>query len=87
MEALRGIGQVEYERGNPQGSLDYLNRALSLAVEVNNRQGKAAVLHDLEQQIRSLAIRSDSKLQSELKQLLSEMHEQLAPDKGTLRDP
>ncbi len=47
LEALRGIGQVEYERGNPQASLDYLNRALSLAVEVNNRQGKAAVLHDL----------------------------------------
>jgi tetratricopeptide (TPR) repeat protein/predicted Ser/Thr protein kinase len=47
LEALRGIGQVECERGNPQASLDYFNRALSLAVEVNNRQGKAAVLHDL----------------------------------------
>lgn len=47
LEALRGLGQVEYERGNPQASLDYLNRALSLAVEVNNRQGKAAALHDL----------------------------------------
>ena len=47
IEALRGIGQVEYERGNPQGSLDYLNRALSLAVELNNRQGKAIVLQNL----------------------------------------
>jgi tetratricopeptide (TPR) repeat protein len=47
LEALRGIGQVECERGNPQASLDYFNRALSLAVEINNRQGKAAVLHDL----------------------------------------
>jgi tetratricopeptide (TPR) repeat protein/predicted Ser/Thr protein kinase len=47
IDALRSIGQVEYERGNPQGSLDYLNRALSLAVELNNRQGKAIVLHDL----------------------------------------
>src|SRR5258708_26851554 len=47
LEALRGIGQVECERGNPQGSLDYLNRALSLAVELNNRQGKASVLQNL----------------------------------------
>jgi tetratricopeptide (TPR) repeat protein len=54
LEALRGIGQVESERGNPQASLDYLNRALSLAVEVNNRQGKAAVLHDLGEAYRLL---------------------------------
>ncbi len=47
LEALRCMGQVEYKRGNPQGSLDYLNRALSLAVEVNNRQGKAGVLQSL----------------------------------------
>ena len=47
LEALRGIGQVECERGNPQASLDYLNRALSLAVEINNRQGKAIVLQNL----------------------------------------
>ena len=47
IDALRGIGQVEYERGNPQGSLDYLNRALSLAVQLNNRQGKASVLQNL----------------------------------------
>jgi tetratricopeptide (TPR) repeat protein len=54
LEALRGIGQVEYERGNPQGSLDYLNRALTLAVELNNRQGKAIVLHDLGEAYRLL---------------------------------
>ena len=54
LEALRGIGQVEYERGNPQGSLDYLNRAQSLAVELNNRQGKAIVLHDLGEAYRML---------------------------------
>jgi eukaryotic-like serine/threonine-protein kinase len=54
LEALRGIGQAEYERGNPQGSLDYLNRALSLAVELNNRQGKAIVLHDLGEAYRML---------------------------------
>ncbi len=54
IDALRGIGQVEYQRGNPQGSLDYLNRALSLAVELNNRQGKAGVLHDLGEAYRLL---------------------------------
>lgn len=54
LEALRGLGQVEYERGNPQASLDYLNRALSLAVELNNRQGKAIVLHDLGEAYRLL---------------------------------
>jgi len=47
LDALRSIGHVEYERGNPQNSLDYLNRALSLAVELNNREGKAAVLQNL----------------------------------------
>jgi len=47
IDALRSIGHVEYERGNPQNSLDYLNRALTLAVELNNRQGKAAVLQNL----------------------------------------
>jgi eukaryotic-like serine/threonine-protein kinase len=47
IEALRNIGKVETDRGNPKDSLDYLNRALSLAVELNNRQGKATVLHDL----------------------------------------
>ncbi len=47
LDALRSIGEVEYNRGNAKGSLDYLNRALSLAVELNNRQGKAVVLQDL----------------------------------------
>ena len=49
LDALRSIGYVEYERGNPQGSLEYLNRALTLAVELDNRQGKAAVLQNLGQ--------------------------------------
>lgn len=44
LEALLAVGTVEFKRGNPQGSLDYLNRALSLAVELNNQQGKANVL-------------------------------------------
>jgi eukaryotic-like serine/threonine-protein kinase len=47
LESLRGLGEVEIELGNAQGAIDHLNRALSLAVELNNKQGKAIVLHDL----------------------------------------
>ncbi len=47
LESLRGVGEVEIELGNAQGAIDHLNRALSLAVELNNKQGKAIVLHDL----------------------------------------
>lgn len=47
IEALRNIGEVQSNRGDLKGALDYLNRALSLTVEQNNRQGKAIVLHDL----------------------------------------
>jgi serine/threonine protein kinase/lipopolysaccharide biosynthesis regulator YciM len=45
LDALLAVGTVEWKRGNAQGSLDYLNRALSLAVELNNQQGKANALH------------------------------------------
>ena len=44
LDALLALGSVEIKRGNAQGSLDYLNRALSLAVELNNQQGKAGAL-------------------------------------------
>jgi tetratricopeptide (TPR) repeat protein len=47
MDALLAVGTVEWKRGNAQGSLDYLNRALSLAVELNNQQGKASALHEI----------------------------------------
>ena len=47
VEALLAVGRVESERGNPQASLDHLNRALSSAVELNNQQGKANVLQSL----------------------------------------
>lgn len=47
LEALLAVGRVEVKRGNPQASLDYLNRALSSAVELNNQQGKANVLQTL----------------------------------------
>jgi tetratricopeptide (TPR) repeat protein/predicted Ser/Thr protein kinase len=44
LEALIAVGRVQIKSGNPQASLDPLNRALSLAVELNNQQGKAKVL-------------------------------------------
>ncbi len=44
LEGLLAVGRVQIKSGNPQASLDPLNRALSLAVELNNQQGKANVL-------------------------------------------
>jgi tetratricopeptide (TPR) repeat protein/predicted Ser/Thr protein kinase/TolB-like protein len=44
VEALWKRGGVEIESGNPQGSLDYLNRGLSLAVELGNDEKKALIL-------------------------------------------
>jgi len=47
LDALRGLGQIETELGKPENAIDHLNRALSLAVQLNNKQGKAIVQHDL----------------------------------------
>ena len=47
VEALLAVGRIETKRGNPQAALDYLNRALSSAVELNNQQGKANALQSL----------------------------------------
>jgi tetratricopeptide (TPR) repeat protein/predicted Ser/Thr protein kinase len=44
LAGLLAVGRVQIKSGNPQASLDPLNRALSLAVELNNQQGKANVL-------------------------------------------
>ena len=45
VDALYAAGRVEIKRKNPQGSLDYLNRALSLAIELNNPEARANILH------------------------------------------
>jgi serine/threonine protein kinase/tetratricopeptide (TPR) repeat protein len=45
MEALLALGRVEIRRRNPQGSLDYLNRALSLAIQVDSQEPKANILN------------------------------------------
>jgi eukaryotic-like serine/threonine-protein kinase len=44
-EALLAAGRVEIKGGNPQSSLDYLNRGLTLAIQVGNADGKATILN------------------------------------------
>ncbi|PYV22350.1 MAG: hypothetical protein DMG27_18430 [Acidobacteria bacterium] len=44
VDALLAMGRVEIEKDNPSGGLDYLNRALSLAIELDNQEEKAAIL-------------------------------------------
>jgi tetratricopeptide (TPR) repeat protein len=43
--ALLAAGRVEIRAGNPQGSLDSLNQALSLAIQLGNEEEKADVLN------------------------------------------
>ena len=42
---LLAMGRVEILSGNPQASLDPLNRALSLAIQVDNQEQKGSILH------------------------------------------
>ena len=43
--ALLAAGRVEIRSRNPKGSLDYLNRGLTLAVQLDNPDGKATILN------------------------------------------
>jgi eukaryotic-like serine/threonine-protein kinase len=45
VDALLGISRVEIMTGNLQSAIDYLNRALTLAIQVGNDEEKAAILH------------------------------------------
>jgi tetratricopeptide (TPR) repeat protein/predicted Ser/Thr protein kinase len=45
VDALLAAGRVEIRSKNPKGSLDYLNQALSLAVQLDNPDGKATILN------------------------------------------
>jgi serine/threonine protein kinase/tetratricopeptide (TPR) repeat protein len=47
LEALIATGRVRIKSGKPQESLEDLNRALSLSVELGNDRAKANVLHAL----------------------------------------
>ena len=44
VEALLGMCGVEVMAGNPQAGIDYLNRALALAIELGNDDEKSAIL-------------------------------------------
>jgi serine/threonine protein kinase/tetratricopeptide (TPR) repeat protein len=43
-EALLASGRVEIKADNPQGGLDFLTRALNLAIQLDNLEVKAAIL-------------------------------------------
>ena len=45
VDALLAAGRVEIYSNNAKGSLDYLNRALTLAVQLDNADGKATILN------------------------------------------
>ena len=45
VDALLAAGRVEIRSKNPKGSLDYLNRGLSLTVQLDNPDGKATILN------------------------------------------
>jgi tetratricopeptide (TPR) repeat protein/serine/threonine protein kinase len=45
IEALFAAGRIEIQKRNPQGSLEYLNRALTLAIQEENDEAKANVLN------------------------------------------
>src|SRR5580704_11376692 len=47
LNALLATGQLEVRAGKPQSALDPLNRALSLAVEVDNQESKAQILQSI----------------------------------------
>ncbi len=47
LTALQQAGWVEVASGNPQAGLDPLNRALSLAIDTENQEQKALILHTL----------------------------------------
>jgi eukaryotic-like serine/threonine-protein kinase len=45
VDALLGMSKIEIMTGNSPGAVDYLNRALTLAIQVENDEEKAAILH------------------------------------------
>ena len=47
MDVLLHLGIVEIQSNNPQGSLDYLTRGLSLAIQLGNEEEQASILDSL----------------------------------------
>jgi eukaryotic-like serine/threonine-protein kinase len=60
--ATLNLGRIELKSGNPQASFDPLNRAYSLAVQVDNQEQKATSLH-----LMAVAYRMLSKTQEVLR--------------------
>lgn len=46
-DVLLGMGRVEIKSANPQGALDYLNRALTLSIQLENNEAKATILQGI----------------------------------------
>jgi tetratricopeptide (TPR) repeat protein len=47
VEALLAAGRVEVKRGNPQAGMDYLNRSLSLAIQLDNDEERGRILQGI----------------------------------------
>ncbi|RPJ72854.1 MAG: tetratricopeptide repeat protein, partial [Acidobacteria bacterium] len=47
VDGLLALGRVHIKQSNPQTSLDYLNRALTLAIELGDTEEKGRVLHTI----------------------------------------
>jgi eukaryotic-like serine/threonine-protein kinase len=47
VEALWAMGVLEIRSGNPQGSFDYLNSALTLSIKLGNDEKKALILQNI----------------------------------------
>jgi tetratricopeptide (TPR) repeat protein/serine/threonine protein kinase len=60
VEALYGFGRVEIRRGDAQGSLEPLNRALTLAIQLDNDDAKANLLHATGVAYKNLRKREDA---------------------------
>jgi tetratricopeptide (TPR) repeat protein/predicted Ser/Thr protein kinase len=77
---LHAIARVEILSGNPQASLDPLNRALSLAIQTDNQEQKGTILHALGIAYSSLN-KPDDALQNYTQAL--EIRKRLGQKKGT----
>jgi eukaryotic-like serine/threonine-protein kinase len=47
IDAVKAGGRIENKSGNPQGGLEYFNRALTLAEQVDNPEQRASSLHGI----------------------------------------
>jgi serine/threonine protein kinase/tetratricopeptide (TPR) repeat protein len=47
IDALKAGGRIENKSGNPQGGLEYFNKALNIAEQVDNAEQKASSLHGI----------------------------------------